>query len=163
MIDWIRDSDCGVAIDLRQHPVVIGTWHGTATVGLIDGFYRWSDATVAAAIAAEQRLLRIADLSHARLPAGPVRKRVFEHAGDDLAAEVTIATYVVAQDPAVRGMVSALRWVGGGAREPEIIMVERVEQALERAIERLCAERIPVPPGLDPVRYEPPRLGVHLI
>lgn len=163
MLDWIRDHECALAVDLRPHPVVITTWHGTATVGLIDQYYRWSDATVAAAIAAEQRLIKIADLSQAGCPRGPVRKRMYEHASNDLAAEVTLATYVVVDDPLIRGLITSLRWLSGGRRESEIIMVESMARAIELALARLWAERIPAPAGLDPVGYEPPRLASALI
>lgn len=163
MIEWIRDQECALAVDLRPHPVLITTWHGTATVSLIDQYYRWSDATVAAAIAAEQRLIRIADLTHACCPPGIVRKRMYEHASNDLAAETTLAAYVVVDDPQIRGVVTGLRWVSGGRNVPEIIMVDRMTRAIELALARLRAERIPAPAGLDPIRYEPPRLASSLI
>ncbi len=163
MIDWIRDSECALAIDTRTHPVVIATWHGMATVGLIDRYYRWSDAMVAASMAAEQRLVKIDDLRCGQCPAGLVRKRVYEHASNDLAAEITLANYVVVDDPKIRSVVTSLRWICGGQRESGIIVVDRMGVALELATERLLAERIPVPAGLDPIRYEPPRLASALI
>lgn len=162
MIEWIRDQDCAVALDGRMHPVMISSWYGVATVKVVDEFYRWSDRTSAAAMAAEQRLIRIADLSHARPPAGVVRKRAFEHNRNDLAGEITLVMFVVLDDPIFRSIVHTLRLTAGGRWMPEIVVVDKLATAIELTLERLHAERIPAPEGLDPLRYEPPRLVASL-
>jgi hypothetical protein len=163
MIEWIRERDCAVALDSRSHPVMISSWYGAPSIGLVDEFYRWSDRRAAAAMADEQQLLRIADLSHCRPPSGAVRKRAFEHTRNDLVNEITLALIVVVEDPTLRGVVTTMRWIGGGRRELEIVVVDRMATAIEQALERLRAERIPAPAGLDPVHYEPPRLASSLI
>ena len=163
MIEWIRDEDCAVALDSRMHPVMISSWHGAPSVPAIDAFYRWSDIRAAAAMAAEQQLIRIADLSRARPPVAAARKRAFEHARNDLVIEVSLVLFVVVDDPTLRSIVNTMRWIGGGRRELEIVTVERMSKAIELTLERLRAERIPAPDGLDPIRYEPPRLMSSLI
>lgn len=163
MIEWIRERDCAIALDSRTHPVMISSWYGAPTVAIVDEFYRWSDRRAAAAMAAEQRLFRIADLSNAQPPAASVRQRAIEHARNDVVAEVTLALIVVVNDPTLRGVITAMRWVGGGRRELEITVVTQMATAIELALERLRAERIPVPAGLDPIHYVPPRLASSLI
>jgi hypothetical protein len=152
-----------VALDSRPHPVMIASWHGAASVELVDQFYRWTDTCAAAAMAAEQQLIRIADLTRARPPAAHVTKRALEHARNDLAAEVTLALYVVVDDPILRRIITAMRWSSGGRRDPDIAVVPSMTAAIELTLERLRAERIPLPAGLDPVGYQPPRLASSLI
>ena len=163
MIEWIRERDCAIALDSRSRPVMISSWYGAPSVVLVDEFYRWSDRRAAAAMADEQQLIRIADLSKARAPSGEARKRAFEHTRNDLVNEVTLALIVVVDDPTLRGVVTAMRWLGGGRRELEILVVSRMTTAIELALERLRVERIPAPAGLDPFHYEPPRLASSLI
>lgn len=163
MIEWIRERDCAVALDSRSHPVMISSWYGAPSVALVDEFYRWSDRRAAAAMAAEQQLIRIADLSKARAPSGEARKRALDHSRNDLVNELTLALIVVVEDPTLRGVVTAMRWIGGGRRELDIVVVTQVSRAIELALARLRVERIPAPTGLDPIHYEPPRLASTLI
>lgn len=162
MIEWIRERDCAVALDSRTHPVMISSWYGEPSVALLDDFFRWSDRRAAAAMASEQLLLRIADLSHARPPAGDVRKRAIEHARNDLVNEVTLALIVVVSDRTLRGVLKAMGWVGGGRRELDLQFVTSTSVAIELALERLRAARIPAPAGLDPNLYQPPRFAASL-
>lgn len=155
VIHWLQDQTSAVGLDTRPDPVVISSWHGRPTVGLVDQYYRWSDRSSAAALAAEQRLIRIADLRAARAPAAEACKRLYEHARDDLAGEVVIVTFVVLDSPLLYDIVKAMGWLRAG-REPELVLVERMATALELTLARLRAERIPAPAGLDPVRYGPP-------
>ena len=162
MIDWIRGEDCAVAIDTGAHPVVIVTWFGTATIELVDAYYRWSDASVAAAIAAEQRLVRIHDVSVASYPPARVCQRAYNHARADLASIITVAHFAVLTDARLRRALGALRWFCGGRRDPELEIVDRIATALELTRERLWAERIPLPRGLDPAAYQRPCLDTSL-
>lgn len=163
MIDWIFDNEGALAVDHRSHPVFITTWHGAASVKLVDRYFRWSDAMVAAAMAAEQRLIQITDLSQARCPRGIVQKRMFEHARTDPASEVTLVSFVVLDDPRLRGLITALRWASRARRAPEIVIVDSMTEAIEQSLVRLRSERIPAPPGLDPIRYRAPRIGASLV
>jgi len=156
MIEWLQDQTSAVALDTRSHPVVISSWHGSPTVELVDRYYRWSDAMTAAALAAEQRLVCIADLRAGGAPSPRVCKRLYEHARDDIAREVVLVTFAVVKDPSLRGIIKTMRRSSGSPREPEIVIVERMAAALEYTLTRLRAERIPPPEGLDPVRYGAP-------
>src|SRR5690606_33704201 len=107
---------------------------GAPSVALVDEFYRWSDRRAAAAMAAEQQLIRIADLSKARAPSGEARKRALDHSRHDLVNELTLALIVVVEDPTLRGVVTAMRWIGGGRRELDIVVVTQVSRAIELAL-----------------------------
>jgi hypothetical protein len=163
MIEWIRYPDGAVALDSRMHPVMISSWYGEATVEAVDEFYRWSDRSAAAAMADEQRLIRIADLTHARPPSGAVRRRAFDHNRNDLSGEVSIVRFIVIDNPILRSIIHTMRWMGGGRRSAELVIVDKLSTAIELTLERLRSERIPAPEGLDPIRYEPPRFMSSLI
>lgn len=160
MIEWLQDEQCRIALDTRHHPVVISTWRGLPGVDLVDRYYRWSDRTAAAGLAAEQQLLHIVDLTRAQWPHASVRMRAVDHVSLNLADEVMLSTIVVCGDLADRmsafvGSVARLR---GGRRVAELLIVETVSEAIELALERMWSARIPPPFGLDPDCYQTPRL-----
>jgi hypothetical protein len=156
MLRWLHDGDCGVALDTRHEPIVITTWYGSITCALIDDYFRWSDATTAAAMASEQRLIHVVDFRHAERPSALVRKRAVEHSREDLAAEVRLASIVVAEPrlgPVVRTAARAARY----RHAPSL--VETIEEAIELALLELRAARIPAPVDLTPRRYRAPTLA----
>lgn len=154
-IEWLEDDRCAVALDTRHDPVLITTWHGNATVALVDRYYSWSDANAAATLAAEQRIVHVVDLSYCGKPAARVRKRVYEHTRGNLSAEVVMSTVVVLDNPRMRGVITATRWMSG-ARDGELVIVETIGEALSFALDRLRAANIPQPPSLEPDRYRAP-------
>jgi hypothetical protein len=156
MIRWLHGDDCGVALDIRHDPVVITTWYGAATCALLDDYMRWSDASTAAAMAAEQQLIFVMDLRHAEQPSGLVRKRVLEHSRDDIAAEVRLATIAVAT-PGLGSVVRVVGCMGRYKQMPNV--VETIEDAIELALLELRSARIPAPLGLTPRCYRAPTLA----
>ena len=158
MLQWLRDDECGIALDTAHNPVVISTWLGRPSGDVVDRYYRWCDATAAAALAAEQQLVHIADLSGARQPAARVRKRIYEHAQDDLAAEVALLTIVVRGDMDPCGFVRSVGRLASARHATELVVVETVREAILVALARMWDARIPPPFGLDPVHYRTPRL-----
>lgn len=150
----ILGHDCGVALDTSHHPVVITTWYGAPTSDLVDDYVTWRDATSAEAMAAEQQLVYVIDLRRAARPSGLVRKRLLEHSRNDIAAEVRLATFAVAE-PDLGALVRA---AGRAHKQPPSI-VPTIEQAILMALTALRAARIPVPRGLTPEGYRTPRLA----
>lgn len=147
-----------MALDSRHEPVLITTWYGAPSCEVIDAYYAWSDAHAAAAMAAEQQRVHIADMRHARLPTPLVRKRVAEHAVADLALELRIASIVVSGDPQLVGFVRVAGRAAPTREQPRMIAVERIDEAIESARALLRAARIPPPLGLIPGRYRPPAI-----
>jgi hypothetical protein len=162
MIQWLQDEECGIALDTRHHPVVILSWQGRPSTELIDSYYCWSDATAAAALAAEQQLLQIADLTGVQWPTAAVRMRVVNHRSLNLAAEVMLSTIVVCGGYSGRlnGFVRSVGQLGGGRRSAELFIVETMPEAIEVALAKMWSARIPPPLGLDPRRYQAPRLDL---
>jgi hypothetical protein len=156
MLRWMYGDDCGVALDTRHDPIVITTWYGAATCALIDDYFRWSDATTAAAMAAEQQIIHVIDLRHAERPSALVRKRALDHTREDLAAEVRLATIAVVA-PGLGSVVRISGCMGQHEYAPNV--VETIEDALELALVELRSARIPAPPGLTPRRYRAPTLA----
>jgi hypothetical protein len=156
MLRWLHGDDCGVALDTRHEPIVITTWYGSLTCALIDDYFRWSDANTAAALASEQRLIHVVDFRHAQRPSALVRKRTLEHARNDLAAEVLLATIVVAESDLGAVVRTATR-VGRHRYAPSLL--DTIEEAIELALLELRAARIPAPVDLTPRRYRAPTLA----
>ncbi|KIG15949.1 hypothetical protein DB30_05140 [Enhygromyxa salina] len=162
MIEWLQDEECGIALDTRHHPVLISTWYGASSVDVIDRYFSWSDATAAAALAAEQQLLHIADLTRAHWPSAAVRKRVFEHSSVNLSCEVMLATIVVCGDLTDRltGMARSVDKLNVGRHEAPLFIVETVAEGIAIALEQMWSARIPPPLGLEPGGYQTPRLDL---
>jgi hypothetical protein len=156
MFRWMHGDDCGVALDTRHHPVVITTWYGAATCALIDEYFRWSDATTAAALAAEQQVVHVIDLRRAERPSALACKRAIEHSRDDIAAEVRLATIAVAE-PVLGSVVRVSGCMGRHKQMPNV--VDTIEDAIELALLELRGARIPAPVGLTPMRYRAPTLA----
>lgn len=156
MFRWMHDDDCGVALDTRHDPVVITTWYGAASCALIDDYYRWSDATTAAALAAEQQIVHVIDLRRAERPSALVRKRALDHSRGDLAVEVRLATIAVAE-PGLGSLVRMAGYMGRHKHVPNV--VETIEEAIELALVELRRARIPAPVELTPLRYRAPTLA----
>lgn len=154
MLRWLHGDGCGVALDTRHEPVLITTWHGAASCALIDDYFRWWDATAAAAMASEQRIVHVLDLRHAKYPSALARKRALEHMREEPVAHVRLATIAVAEPP-----LAMLVRVGariGRRQEPNV--VETIEEAIELALMELRSAKIPAPLGLSPVGYRAPTL-----
>lgn len=160
MIEWLQDEQFGIALDTQHHPVVISSWQGMPNIELVDRYYRWSDATAAAALAAEQQLLHIVDLSAVQWPDAAVRMRVVDHASLSLATEVMISTIVVCGHLAdrVSSFVRSVDQLRGGRHSTDLVIVESIAEAIEVALEKMWSARIPPPLDLDPRRYQTPRL-----
>jgi len=157
MIEWLHDPRAEVILDTRHHPAVISTFRGSVSVDLVDGYFGWSDAVAAAAMAEEQLLVHVTDLSDALIPAPLVRKRVIEHNFANLAGEVSLAHIVVVPSLGLRTVVRTIaRLSQPHRRSPELLFASTLEEGLELALRLLWKARIPPPPGLDPSRYETP-------
>jgi hypothetical protein len=156
MLRWLHGDDCGVALDTNHEPIVITTWHGSATCSLIDDYFRWSDAITAASLACESRLIHVVDLRHAERPSALAWKRALDHAHNDIAAEVRLATIAVA-DPRLDPVVRVAGRMGRYWHAPSF--VETIEDAIELALTQLREARIPAPPGLTPRHYRAPTIA----
>ena len=159
MIERLQSEKGGVVLDMRYGPVIISTWEGSPSIELIDRYYRWSDAVAAAAMAEEQMLVHITELSRARVPGAAVRKRIIEHALANPALEVSLAHVLVVPERRLHTLVNSIaRFVAPHIAQPELVFTASIEGALERSIELLWKARIPPPMGLRPEAYEVPQL-----
>lgn len=144
-------------MDNRHHPVVISSFEGSPGVSVIDAYYAWTDAMAAAAMAEEQQLVHVTDLSEARMPTPRVRKRVIEHNLANLAAEVSLAHVIVVPSLGLRTIVQTVaRLSRPRLGEPELLFASSLEQGIEFALGLLWEARIPPPFGLDPSKYQRP-------
>lgn len=158
MIPQLQAQTGRVALDTRYDPVVISTWEGSASVDLVDRYYGWSDETSAAAMAQEQQLIFITDLTQAQLPDAAVRKRVIEHSNASPAAEIALAHILVVPELGLRTLVRSIaRFVSPMAGRPELVFAASIEGAIEISIQLLWKARIPPPAGLRPEGYVAPR------
>jgi hypothetical protein len=160
MIQWLHDEQCSVALDTRHQPALISTWYGQPSCRLVDHYFSWSDACAAAALADEQRMIHIINLLGVQVPAAIVRKRAIEHARENLAVELRVATIAVTESLAMRGFVGALFATGQYRHDSEVLVVESIDEAIEEGLRCLREARIPPPVGLAPGRYCAPTLDL---
>lgn len=157
MIQWLNEEQGGVALDLRHDPALISTWYGQPSCALIDRYFAWSDATAAAALAAEQQFVHIVDLRQVEPPSANVRRRALEHMRTNLAAEIQLASIVVLDSPLLASLIRVAHRAPLG-RESKLMLVDTLDEAIERGLAELRDARIPPPMGLAPGRYRTPML-----
>ncbi len=155
MLRWLHGDACGVALDTRHEPVLFTTWYGAATCDLVDDYFRWWDAVSAHAMATEQRLIHVMDLRGAEQAGALARKRALEHAREEPAPQLRLATIAVAE-PSLATLVRVAARMGRRSHEPAI--VDTIEEAVELALFELRSARIPAPLELTPDRYRAPTL-----
>jgi hypothetical protein len=107
------------------------------------------------ALAAEQRVIHIADLRSARMLSPRARKRVMDHMQLGVAPDTHLATVVVVDNAALAALVRTVMWMGG--RRPELMIFDSIDEAIERSLLCLRDARIPPPIGLAPGCYQSPR------
>lgn len=152
----VADGEATVVIDPRGWPIIIATWFGEPTELLVDRYFAAHAVLLDRARRSRERIVLITDAFATERPSAKARKRI-----TDLTAEqpadvqtLTVASYVVIENPMIRGVVTALAWVNPKMAESE--NVASITIALERSLAALDAAGIPRPKGLTPSSYRRP-------
>jgi hypothetical protein len=132
------DAECEVVIDTRRLPLVVTTWFGSPTLGLVEAYDGWLRRFIEASSVSGRRVVLLDDGTRAERPTPQVRGRLAQL---ECPSTVVVARVIVAASPAIRGAVTALTWSTG----KQLQTVETIEQGVNEALRIFAANSI-VPP-----------------
>lgn len=146
------DGESSVVLDDAHWPFMIATWFGRPTETLVEKYFAAHDRHIQRARNAREKIIVITDTFATERPNPVARKRIVEltEAQGELARAVTLRSYIVIENPVIRGVVTALAWVYPRMAESE--NVGSLAQALEKGLEELRKVGVPAPAGLSPSR-----------
>jgi hypothetical protein len=150
------DGECSEVVDNTYWPILIATWFGRPSEALVEKYFGEHDRHVQRARNANEKIIVITDTFATERPNPVARKRIVEltEAQGDAARAVTLRSYIVIENPVIRGVVTALGWVYPKFADSE--NVGSLAQALELGVEALRSLGIPAPVGLVPARHTRP-------
>lgn len=132
------DGESEVVIDTRHLPLVVTTWFGAPTIGLVNGYDLWLRRFVETSSVSGRKVVLLDDASRAERPTPQVRGRLAQL---DCPANVVVARVIVARTSAIRGAVTALTWTTGKPLQA----VDSIETGVSECL-RIFAEQKIVPP-----------------
>lgn len=126
-------------------PLTLVRWVGHIKPQHVLRMIRFYDQAVERGLDADKRLVHILDARDAALPNQLVRDMLVDWLTSRSAIErdVTLASYVIAAEPLIRGVVASLKWATG--RGNGIRVVASLEQAVTGACEVLEQAGMKVP------------------
>ncbi len=146
-----------VIADARYAPLYIATWYDQPAEDVIRPFFAWNLRIVEQALRDGGYVL-ITDSTRSERPA-PVERRLIAELTEAMPPEGTercLGSYVVVDNPLIRGALTAMQWLG--ANPWNFISVKTCAEAIRRGLENMAEAGMPLPSDLDPDRYEaPPR------
>jgi len=148
------DGSATIVIDDSVAPLLIATSSGVSTERITREMFDWLREFATAVHRRGSRYAVIVDARAAGRPSALVRAMVATLTDDLRKATpgAELATFFVAENPLIRGALTAIMWVSRSAWRP--ILVGSVEEAVRMAIERLRQAGIDMP-DLSP-SYRPP-------
>lgn len=150
------DGESSVTIDDALWPILIATWFGRPTEGLVDQYFQNHDVFLQRARDEGTRIVLITDTFATERPSPMARKRIIDRT-EAQAKDVrylTVESYIVIENPVIRGVVTALAWVYPKMAESK--NVGSLAIALEGSIEALRTAGIAAPKHLVPSAYRRP-------
>lgn len=152
----VREGTASVVLDSRAWPVVITTWFGTPTEGLVDRYFDQHATILERGRKNSERIVLISDTFATERPTATARKRIADRtsAHADVAQSITLQSFIVIESALIRGAVTALSWVMPSMEENEV--VGSIETAIDRALAALDAAGIARPTGLRARTYHRP-------
>jgi len=148
------DASCRVLFDEGYLPVLISRWEGCITESIARQTFAHMDGLLELARQAGDRIIQVVDATASTRPDALTRKVLAELTDAQLErfADAAFMPVFIAIDSAlVRGAVTAVNWI---SRKPVTTApVASLGAALGDAVERLTAEGIRPPSGLQPSVY----------
>ena len=129
------DGDSEFVIDTSQMPVMITTWFGSPTLGLVEAYTEWFARYVERKRAARSRFVILDDAIRAGRPVPAVRGLL---AKIQCPSEVVVDRIVVVDTAAIRGAITALSWITGN----QIKTATTVEQGVRDCLACLDAAKV---------------------
>jgi hypothetical protein len=104
------DGESELVIDTSHLPLLITTWFGSPTLGLVEAYTEWFVRFVERTRAAGQKVVILDDAIRGGRPAPPVRAVL---AKIQCPSDVVVDRIVVVDSAAIRGAITALSWSTG--------------------------------------------------
>jgi hypothetical protein len=104
------DGESELVIDSSHLPLLITTWFGSPTLGLVEAYTEWFVRFVERTRAAGQKVVILDDAIRGGRPAPPVRAVL---AKIQCPSDVVVDRIVVVDSAAIRGAITALSWSTG--------------------------------------------------
>lgn len=145
------DGDVEVIIDRRHDPVIVTTWMAAGTIGIAEQYVPWMQALIAEGREHGKRFVMISDARSPDRP-DPVARRRFAEVENP--PDVILASIVVVRSAAVRGALTAIRWMMRNAIDFEC--VADLAGGFELGRQRLREHGLAWPDSLTPASYRVP-------
>ena len=154
----VRQEDSAFVADARYFPLLVVTWFGTMTEGLMPKYFEWQVPILLRVIEAKTKFAFVVDCTQCARPSPKVRKLVVElsNAGPRAADAYALPTYTAIESALVRGAITAMQWVV--SVDWRIVTVPTARHGLHKAIAALAAGGVPAPAGLDADAWVPPEM-----
>ncbi len=128
-------------------PLLFVVWAGELQPQQVLQLIRFTDAARERAVRERTRLLTICDGREAVRPSDLVRDMLVDWLGD-ANMHLGLGSVIITRDPIIRGVIASLKWAIG-RNGTELHVVQRPEEALERARMQLLKAGLPLPAVLD--------------
>ncbi len=150
------DGDSSVIVDDALWPIMIATWFGRPTEALVDRFFEFHAQLLDRARVEGTRIVMITDTFATERPSPMARKRIVDRTEAQAAdvRQLTVDSFIVIENPVIRGVVTALAWVYPKMAESK--NVGSLAIALEGSVESLRRAGIATPKHLVPSAYRRP-------
>jgi hypothetical protein len=132
------DGESEFVIDTSHMPLLITTWFGSPTLGLVEAYTEWFVRFVERSRAAGQKFVILDDAIRAGRPAPPVRGLL---AKVQCPSDVVLDRVVVVDTAAIRGALTALSWITGNP----IKTTPAIEQGVRDCLAQLDAAGVARP------------------
>jgi hypothetical protein len=132
------DGDSEFVIDTSHLPLLITTWFGSPTLGLIEVYSEWLARFVEKSRSSGSKFVILDDAIRAGRPAPPVRGLL---AKVQCPIDVVVDRVVVVDTAAIRGAITALSWITGNP----IKTTPAIDQGVRGCLASLDAAGVPRP------------------
>ena len=142
-----------IVADSRHMPIHIMVWIGSPSIEQVDLYF---DHRAEMITASPTSVVCVHDLSQLQTPPATVRKYLGDRGGvEDAKLDKLARYYVVIPNALVRGVITAITWVGGSKIKP-ISYVSDMSEAFQKAMANLGELGVAPPTNLDIQNYVPP-------
>lgn len=136
------DGESEFFIDTSHLPLLITTWFGSPTIGLVEVYSEWLVRFVERSRKDGRKFVILDDAIRAGRPAPPVRALL---AKIQCPADVVIDRVVVVDTAAIRGALTALSWITGNP----IKTTPAIDQGVRDCLARLDESGVARPPKFE--------------
>jgi hypothetical protein len=136
------DGDSEFVMDSGHMPLVITTWFGSPTLGLVEAYGEWFARFVERCRTSNRKFVLLDDAMRAGRPAPPVRGLL---AKIQCPSDVVIDRVVATDAAAIRGALTALSWITGN----QIKSTPTINEGIRDCLAALDAAKVARPKDFE--------------